>query len=64
MMGPLSQCPPERRYHLEGVEEHGELGSLLLGERSHIAVTQHFRRARARRYEVISGHIPSTRFRF
>src|SRR5215207_143620 len=64
MMGPLSKRPPERSLYLESVEEHGQLRSLLLGESSHIAVAQHVRRARARREEVISGHIPSTRFRF
>jgi hypothetical protein len=64
MMGPLSKRSPERRHHLEAVEEHGELRSLLLGESSHIAVAQHVRRARARGEEVVSGHIPCTRFGF
>ena len=64
MMRPLSKRSPERRHHLEAVEEHGELRSLLIGERSQIAVAQHLRRARARREKVISGHIPGTRFRF
>jgi hypothetical protein len=49
MMGPLSKRPPERRHHFEGVEEHGELRSLLLAESSNIAVAQHLCRARARR---------------
>src|SRR5215211_2692592 len=64
MMGPLSKRPPQRHRYLESVEEHGQLRLLLLGESSYIAVAQHLRRARAHREEVISGHIPSTRFRF
>ena len=49
MMGPSSKRPPERRHHVEGVEEHGELRSFLLAESCHIAVAQHLRCARARR---------------
>src|SRR5829696_4398314 len=56
MMWALSKRSPERRHHLQGVEKHGELRSILLGEGSHIAVAQHFSRARARRDEVISGY--------
>ena len=62
MMGPLSKRPPERRHHLEAVEECGQLRSLLLGESSHIAVAQYLHDARARREKVISRHIPSTGF--
>ena len=64
MMRPLSKRSPERRHHLEAVEEHGEMRSFLIGERSHIAVAQHLRCARARREMVVSSLIPSTQFRF
>jgi hypothetical protein len=64
MMGALSKRPPERRHHIKCVEERGKLRSLLFRESSYITVAQYFRRACARRGEIVCGCFPSSRLRF
>jgi hypothetical protein len=61
MMRPLPECAPQRWHHVEAVEKHRQLGSLMLGKASHVAVPQYVRGARARWKEQIGEWVAGTR---